>query len=359
MLPGERVRVEVERSKPGIAWTRLREVLAPAPERVSRRPVLTSPVRRMPLSARAVRSAVAGQAGDPGGDAAARGQSSRRKSRRSPREPWDYRNRSLFHVRGQPHRLPGGPLPHALPGGACPICSPAVNRTLGALLEMTRDRRWPNFLRSIEIFTNETDVQLNVLETERPVAKRFFEWCAERIPGLVSGALDYPLDGVVYRVSSGSFFQVNRFLTGQAGGDGAGRSGRREGARSLRRSRPVFDPAGAAIPAGDGGGIERGRRRDLLYNAERAGVSRRGSPCQGGRLPGAAEAAPDFVLLDPPRDGIGKEVVRRLAELKPRGDRHRIVRSGDAGARPGRTDWRGLPTAEPHFCRLISPDIPH
>jgi 23S rRNA (uracil1939-C5)-methyltransferase len=30
------------------------------------------------------------------------------------------------------------------------------------------------------------------------------------------------------------------------------------------------------------------------------------------------ESAPDFVLLDPPRAGLGKAVVRRLAELRPR-----------------------------------------
>ena len=30
------------------------------------------------------------------------------------------------------------------------------------------------------------------------------------------------------------------------------------------------------------------------------------------------DQAPDFVLLDPPRSGIGKAVVKRLLELKPR-----------------------------------------
>ena len=30
------------------------------------------------------------------------------------------------------------------------------------------------------------------------------------------------------------------------------------------------------------------------------------------------EHAPDFILLDPPRSGIGKAVVKRLLELKPR-----------------------------------------
>ena len=44
---------------------------------------------------------------------------------------------------------------------------------------MLRDPRWPRFIRSLEIFTDEQQVQLNVLETEKPVARRFFDWCAE------------------------------------------------------------------------------------------------------------------------------------------------------------------------------------
>jgi SAM-dependent methyltransferases related to tRNA (uracil-5-)-methyltransferase len=77
---------------------------------------------------------------------------------------------------------------------------------------MMGDSRWPRFVRSIEVFTNETETQLNVLDSEKPVAKRFFEWCAAAIPGFVAGLLDYPAAGFLYRVGSGSFFQVNRFL---------------------------------------------------------------------------------------------------------------------------------------------------
>ena len=80
---------------------------------------------------------------------------------------------------------------------------------IGALVGMQRDQRWPRFMRTIEVFTDEQQVQVNVLETERPVARRFFDWCAELIPGVVTGALDY--EGR-FRVSSNSFFQVNRFL---------------------------------------------------------------------------------------------------------------------------------------------------
>ena len=44
---------------------------------------------------------------------------------------------------------------------------------------MQRDQRWPRFMRTLEVFTDEQQVQFNVLETERPVARRFFDWCVE------------------------------------------------------------------------------------------------------------------------------------------------------------------------------------
>ena len=73
------------------------------------------------------------------------------------------------------------PNPSVIASVICPISSPAINTTLAALVEMARDRRWPAFLQSLEVFTNETDVQLNVLETDKPVARRFFDWSAEKI----------------------------------------------------------------------------------------------------------------------------------------------------------------------------------
>src|SRR6202011_2840764 len=90
--------------------------------------------------------------------------------------------------------------------------SPRISQAITRLREMLRDSRWPRFLRSLEGFTNETQLQLNVLESDRPVARRFFEWCAEVMPDTVAGSLDYPAAGSLYRVSGVSFFQVNRYL---------------------------------------------------------------------------------------------------------------------------------------------------
>ena len=91
---------------------------------------------------------------------------------------------------------------------------------------MVTDRRWPRFVQSMELFTDEEQLQWNVLETERPVAKHFFDWLAEEMPGSVAGPLDYRVGEDVFQVSGSSFFQVNRHLAGRlaelAIGDAAG-----------------------------------------------------------------------------------------------------------------------------------------
>ena len=48
-----------------------------------------------------------------------------------------------------------------------------------------------------------------------------------------------------------------------------------------------------------------------------------------------AKTAPDFVLADPPRAGLGKAAATRLAELRPADAGDCGVRSGDAGAGSG------------------------
>jgi len=62
-----------------------------------------------------------------------------------------------------------------------------------------------------------------------------------------------------------------------------------------------------------------GAVRDLQFNAERAGLGNVLATSQTVEEHlGGLEAAPDFVVLDPPRTGLGKAVVQRLSELKPR-----------------------------------------
>ena len=92
-------------------------------------------------------------------------------------EPLGYRNRVQLHVEedrlgyreARSHRL--------CAVSECPIASPKINQAIAALAGMLRDARWPRFIRSLEVFTDEREVQINVLETDRPVARRFFDWC--------------------------------------------------------------------------------------------------------------------------------------------------------------------------------------
>lgn len=318
VLPGERVLVEPKLNKGGLLRTTLREVLNPATARVdplcpyfrrcggchyqhssyelqleAKRSILRETLRRV------------GKIEAPDEIAVVSG------------EPWGYRNRSQFHVAGaaigyleaHSHRL--CPITH------CPISSPRVNQALAAIIEMIGDARWPRFVRLIEVFTDETETQLNVLDSDRPVAKRFFDWCAETMPGFVPGLVDYPAAGFTYRVGSGSFFQVNRYLIdrlaqtaiGDAGGSWAMDLYAGVGlfslplARRFSRVTPVESGASAV--------------RDLRFNAERAGVAVEVAQSTTEDFLKSQTMAPDFVLADPPRTGLGRAVVARLGELKP------------------------------------------
>jgi 23S rRNA (uracil1939-C5)-methyltransferase len=232
---------------------------------------------------------------------------------------WEYRNRVQFHVvNGEIGYLEAGS--HRLcPVDRCPVASPRVNEALIVLREMIRDRRWPRFARAVEVFTNETEIQINVLETEQPVARSFFEWCAERLPGARARVLEYPVAGDTFRVGYRSFFQVNRFLVERLvdlalqGAEGSAALDLYAGVGlfslplARRFSKVTAIEASASAVA------------DLEFNAARAGVTAALTAVRGPVetvLPRATETS-DFVLADPPRAGLGKTVVRELLRLAP------------------------------------------
>ena len=316
VLPGERVRARAESEKPGLLRARLLEVLEASPERVAppcpyfgacggchyqhapyaaqldaKRAILIEEFRRLgkiePPEEIAILSA----------------------------EPWGYRNRiqlridapRIGYMEPRSHRLQ--PIAH------CPIASPALNAVIQTLTAMVRDPRWPRFVQAVEIFTDESQVQFNVIESSRPVARRFFDWCAETIPGLVNGALDYQGR---FRVSRNSFFQVNRFLVDRlveaAIGGAAGECALDLYAGVGLFSIPLAQRFREVIAVEYGSGAA----RDLTLNAERAGAANLRVQHQSAELfLQEFQGKPDFVLLDPPRAGLGKSMVRRLAELRP------------------------------------------
>jgi 23S rRNA (uracil1939-C5)-methyltransferase len=231
-------------------------------------------------------------------------------------EPWGYRNRVQLHIDNGRLGYREAASHKLCAIDRCPIASPRINATIATLNTMMKDPRWPRFVRSIEIFTDEEGVQLNVIETERPVAKHFFDWCAETISGLMPGPLDYRGE---FRVSGNSFFQVNRFLL-DALVDAALEGAEGETAIDLyagvglftlpmaRRFRHV-----AAVESGAGA------VRDLRWNAERAALTNiRAVQQPAEKFLAPIGQAPDFVLLDPPRAGLGPEMVAQLIRLRPR-----------------------------------------
>ena len=231
-------------------------------------------------------------------------------------EPWGYRNRVQLHVdeHGIGYREAGS---HKLcPIERCPIASPKINETIAQLNTMRKDRRWPRFLRSLEIFTDEERVQVNVLEATRPVARHFFEWCAQVMPGFEAGALDYRGE---FRVSGNSFFQVNRFLLDRLV-EAALEGVEGEWAVELYAGVGLFTQSLARrfrlVTAVESGA---GAVRDLRWNAERAGLANieaKQQPAE--KFLAALEATPDFLLLDPPRAGLGAPITAQLARLGPR-----------------------------------------
>jgi 23S rRNA (uracil1939-C5)-methyltransferase len=237
-------------------------------------------------------------------------------------DPWGYRNRVQLHFENGHVGYREMKSRKLIPIDRCPIASPKINEAIAKLVRMARDRRWPNFLHSLELFTDERNVQWNVIETDRPIAKHFFEWLLEEVPGTVLGPLEYAVNHDDFVVSGQSFFQVNRYLLPQMSHVAIGHA---KGALAwdLYAGVGLFSLPLARrferVKAVEGG---RSAAADLNRNAKRAhlGVEAIHQQTEAfllEALPGTGDA-PDFVLADPPRSGLEKAVAARLIEVAPK-----------------------------------------
>ncbi len=233
-------------------------------------------------------------------------------------EPYGYRNRVQFHFDNGRVGFKEMGSNKLVPVESCPVSSPKINEAITTLNRMVRDKRWPAFLTSMEIFTDEKQVQWNVLATGKPVAKVFFEWLGKEVPGSVGGALEYQAGDDYYKVSGASFFQVNRFLIEKLAAvalEGAAGAS----AWDLYSGVGLFTvPMARAFERVVSVESGRAAASDLESNAHRAkvkvAVEQKGTEVF---LAGVKEA-PDFVLADPPRAGLGRVVVDQLLELHPK-----------------------------------------
>jgi 23S rRNA (uracil1939-C5)-methyltransferase len=226
--------------------------------------------------------------------------------------PLGYRNRAQFHVAGGQLGYLAAHSHDLVPvDGECPVASPRLNEALAEMRNRLGDPRFPRFVRSIELFTNETDVQVNVVESDRPVARRFYDWCES------ADAIEYATSLGAFRVSPRSFFQVNRFLVEKLVEAALPEHGG-ESALDLYAGVGLFAMPLAgrfrnvvAVEAGSTAA------RDLEFNASRAGVSVRTETARVEDYLASLRASPEFVLADPPRAGLGKTVASHLDRLAP------------------------------------------
>jgi 23S rRNA (uracil1939-C5)-methyltransferase len=232
--------------------------------------------------------------------------------------PFGYRNRVQFHFAGGRAGFREMGSHKLVPVTECPIAAPVIGEIATRLGKLAADRRWPRFVNSLEVFTDDEQVQWNVRETEQPVAKHFFEWMAAEFPGTVPGALDYAVGEDIFRVSGESFFQINRFLVSRmaeiAIGERIGGT-----AWDLYAGVGLFSLP-LARRFGTVAAVENGRSAiaDLAFNAERAGVEVDAYAASAEEWLTEATQAPDLIVADPPRTGLGKTAVGRLLELRPR-----------------------------------------
>lgn len=257
---------------------------------------------------------------------------------------WNYRNRTRLKVQTEPEFALGYykfRSHELLPVEQCPISSPLINRAIAAIWEEGRNNQIPHEVREIEFFTDAADGAL-ILEiycthktsradTQLIAEKRMgampevkgtavFEQLSpnqnrepKRLAEFGTPAITYTAKQASYRVSAGSFFQVNRFLIDEL--------------VSLVTS-GVSDQLALDLYAGVGLfstvlarsfaqviAVEASQTSysDLRHNASPEVKAVRATTEQ--YLGQVNATRPDLVVADPPRSGLGENVCRSLAKL--------------------------------------------
>ncbi len=338
VLPGEEVRAAEKSKKKKVVWAKLLEVTAPSKERVKapcphfqtcggchyQHIAASEQVRLKKEILRETLSRLGGISW--GGEI-----------REHTAEPYGYRNRAQWAVRGGMPRALGYFLPESafiVPIDECPVLSPQLAKTFGRLQEMARSGKLPEGILEIEAFADSADekIALNVAFERFPKsAAELAAILREAISQIDSlllldqkkdkfeltgpGYLVHEACGFKFRVSHLSFFQVNRFLIGDllktvtAGAKGKLALDMYSGVGFLTMplarafERVVCVDANLAAT------------RDLYANAEAAGVSVTTHSEHAEDFLKKTKERPEFVVLDPPRAGLGSETAAKVAEL--------------------------------------------
>jgi 23S rRNA (uracil1939-C5)-methyltransferase len=252
-------------------------------------------------------------------------------------EPYGYRNRAQWAVRSGMPRALGYFLPESsviVPIDVCPILSPRLEETFSVLQEMARSGHLPVGILEIEAFTDSNDdkIALNVAFEKFPgPAAELAALLRNQLPRLESlllldqkknkfeltgpGFLVHEVGGFKYQVSHLSFFQVNRFLTEDllktitAGAKG-------KLALDMYAGVGFFTlPLARAFERVVSVDANLAATRDLFANAKSAGVEIISHNEHAEEFLKKTDETPDFVVLDPPRSGLGAEAAAALARL--------------------------------------------
>ena len=286
-----------------------------------------------------------------------------------PSPPWNYRNRSRLQIRTRPDFAAGYfkfSSHELLPVEECPISSPLINRGIAEVWKSGRAGKAVDGVREVEFFANsdssgnEIALLLEFLcapEARRAAVRAWAEELCAAMPEIAGVAafhepqkgiqeplvavgaseLTYRTKNAAYRVSSGAFFQTNRFLidhlvdivtTGHSG----------ELALDLYAGVGLFSTA-LACDFRHIACVEMSQTavNDLKYNlpvngkvvhaaAEqylaKLGEKGRAGNAEAGPNAVRSEAVlpqllqkPDLVVVDPPRSGLGDRVARLLASV--------------------------------------------
>jgi len=221
-----------------------------------------------------------------------------------------------------------------VPIDECPVLSPRLAQTFVRLQDMARSGTLPMGIQEIEAFADSADekIALNVAFEKFPKpAADLASAFREALPQIESlllldqkkdrfeltgpGYLMHGAGGYKYRVSHLSFFQVNRFLiedllkTVTANAQG-------ELALDLYSGVGFFTlPLAKAFQRVVSVDANLAATRDLYANADAAGVTITSHHEHAEEFLKKTDERPDFVILDPPRAGLGAEAAEKLAEL--------------------------------------------
>jgi 23S rRNA (uracil1939-C5)-methyltransferase len=266
-------------------------------------------------------------------------------------KPWGYRNRAQWKVRplkDSSANDSGSTSDDKLgigyfranstalcAAGDCPILSPLLLKTLLSLRDALAAGALPRQLREIEAFADAADSKLLLTATFAGFPSRAAEVAAkirslvpemesllfhdpgrERMELFGPGFIEYETGGATFRVGHFSFFQVNNSLVDELAREVVERD---EGGRlaldlfagvglfaaplAKRFERVIAVEANPAAA------------RDLESNARGGGIEVRTSDVE--RFLERFKETPELVVLDPPRDGMARPALERLARIRP------------------------------------------